>query len=192
MNIGFKDAKLIKMKSVLSSFLMLFLILFSSCENNIAEVNTLTKTENRPIESAKDVEVIYSDSALVKIKLISKQLDKYAGEDPFVEFPKGLKVYFYNRNLKVESELSANYAIRYEKKNLMEAKKDVVVINEKGEKLNTEHLIWDEKKQKIYSDAFVKITTADEVIFGEGFEAEQDFSKYRINKIKGTINLKEE
>ena len=37
---------------------------------------------------------------------------------------------------------------------------------------------------------FVKITTADEIIFGDGFESNQDFTKYKIFKIRGTISLK--
>lgn len=62
----------------------------------------------------------------------------------------------------------------------------------KGEKLNTEHLIWNEDSAKIYTDEFVKITTTDEIIMGEGMEANQDFSKWKIYKIRGTINVKEE
>jgi len=38
----------------------------------------------------------------------------------------------------------------------------------------------------------VKITTADEVIYGDGLESNQDFTKYKIKNIKGTIHLKEE
>ena len=73
----------------------------------------------------------------------------------------------------------------------MEAKRNVVVVNEKGEKLNTEHLIWEEEGDRITSDAFVKITTADEILMGEGLESNQSFTKYRIKKIKGTIRLKD-
>ena len=72
----------------------------------------------------------------------------------------------------------------------MIVRKNVVVINEKGNQLNTEHLVWDEKQQKLLSNEFVKITTPDEIMYGTGFEANQDFSKYRIFNIKGTISLK--
>ena len=61
----------------------------------------------------------------------------------------------------------------------------------KGEKLNTEKLIWNELTQKIYSDEFVKVTQKDKIIYGDGFESDQSFTKYRIFKIKGVINLKE-
>ena len=39
---------------------------------------------------------------------------------------------------------------------------------------------------------FVKITTEDEIIMGEGFESNQSFTKFKIKKIKGTISLDEE
>jgi LPS export ABC transporter protein LptC len=72
----------------------------------------------------------------------------------------------------------------------MEARKNVLVVNEKGDQLNTEHLIWDERTQKLTSDEFVKITTKDEIIYGNGFEANQDFSRYRIFNIKGIFSVK--
>lgn len=167
----------------------LFLI---SCENDPEQVSNLTSLEKGPLESAKEVEVLYSETAKLRVFLKSSQLDKYAGDDPYIEFPKGLKVFFYGADMKVENQLKANYAIRYERKAVMEAKGDVEVVNEKGEKLNTEKLIWDEKKEMIYTDAFVKVTTLDEVILGEGLEANQTFTKYKVKKIKGTINLKQD
>ena len=69
----------------------------------------------------------------------------------------------------------------------MEAKRNVVVINEKGDRLNTEHLIWDAITKEIYTKEFVKITTKDETIWGDGLKANQDFSKYEILNIKGSI-----
>ena len=86
----------------------------------------------------------------------------------------------YNDQLEVKSKLDADYGIRYERGEKMEARKNVTVVNQKGETLNTEHLIWDERKEKLTSDEFVKITTNDEIIFGNGFEANQDFTKYKI------------
>jgi hypothetical protein len=64
------------------------------------------------------------------------------------------------------------------------------VTNDKGERLNTEHLIWDRKANRIYSDVFTTVTSPDKVIYGEGFESEGDFSKYKIRNIKGSVRLK--
>jgi hypothetical protein len=74
----------------------------------------------------------------------------------------------------------------------MTARNDVVVINKKGEKLNTEELIWDEQREQIYSNAFVKITTDDEIIMGNGLESNQTFTDYTVKHITGSIKVKTE
>lgn len=126
------------------------------------------------------------------MKLTAVQLDRYTEDEPYIEFPKGVEVFFYDDSMKINSQLKADYGIRYEKKGKMEAKRNVEVVNVKGEKLNTEHLILDETNDKIYTEAFVKITTKDEVMYGDGLESNQDFTKYKIKNIKGTFNLKED
>lgn len=162
-----------------------------SCENDIATVNLITSKSELPAESGKDVEILYSDSAKIKMILKSKQIDRYEGKEPYIEFPKGIEVEFFDDKEALQSRLTANYAIRKEKSLIMEAKQDVVVVNEKGETLNTEHLIWDESNDLIHTEEFVKITTKDEILFGDGLESNQSFTKYKIKNIKGTINLNE-
>lgn len=175
-----------------NTFLFLSFLLFVSCENDIKTVQSLTVSENGPSETIKGGEILYSDSAKLLVKITSPQIDRFQGKKNYLEMPIGVKVEFYDKDKKVKTKLTANYAIRYEDQGKMEAKNDVVVINEKGEKLNTEHLIWDERKQLIYTEDFVKITTADEVILGDGLEANSDFSQYKIKNIKGTININDD
>lgn len=74
----------------------------------------------------------------------------------------------------------------------MEVRNEVRVVNADGHIMETEHLIWTEENRMIHSDEFVKINTGSEIIYGEGLEAKEDFSKYRIKKIKGTITINEE
>ena len=178
-------------RSVLA--LLFFSVIFSACKNNIEKVNAVTAQSNLPSETGKDVELIFSDSARIKIKLITPLIEHYIRDTSYFLFPKGVHVLFYDETgKKVKNELTSKYGIRYETLGKMEAKRDVVLINEKGEKLNTEHLIWDEQKRLIYTEAFVKITTLDEIIYGDGLESNQDFSRYKIKNIKGTLSLTEE
>ncbi|MCF8278645.1 MAG: LPS export ABC transporter periplasmic protein LptC [Flavobacteriales bacterium] len=155
------------------------------------EVSAIVETELKPVEVAEDIRIIYSDSAILKVILEAKHLERFLGENPYLEMTDGVHVRFFNPDGTVESELRSNYAISYQNSDVMEAKENVVVVNKKGETLNTEHLIWEKKTEKIRTEEFVKITTEDEVIFGHGLESNQDFTKYRIKKIKGTINLKD-
>ena len=66
----------------------------------------------------------------------------------------------------------------------------VEVVNTKNETLSTEELIWNNKTRRITSDKFVKIQTADEIIYGDGLDANEDMTNYRIKKISGTVRLK--
>ena len=55
--------------------------------------------------------------------------------------------------------------------------------------LETEALFWDELNERIYTEAFVKITKQEQVIMGEGFESDIYFSEYTLKKSRGMINL---
>ena len=175
--------------SIFPYFLISLFPYFTSCENDIEKIKLITAKDKLPVETAKNIEVLYSDSGKVQVKISAVEMNQFATEDPYLELPKGVRVSFYDEHLQVKSWLRANYAIKYERKNIMEARNNVVIVNEKGEQLNTERLIWDETKEKFFSDEFVKIATADEIIYGKGFEANQNFTKYKIFKINGTINL---
>jgi LPS export ABC transporter protein LptC len=167
-------------------------LFLASCENDIEKVKLFGLHEQSPVESAKNIKIIFSDSAKVEVELTAPVMNHYSNENPYMEMPKGFRAIFYNDALAEKSRVTADYGIRYEHDLKMEARKNVVVINEKGEQLNTEHLVWDERKEKLLSDEFVKITRQDEIIYGTGFEANQDFSKYKIFNIKGTISVNKE
>jgi LPS export ABC transporter protein LptC len=94
---------------------------------------------------------------------------------------------FFDDDLNVTSTLTAGYAVSREQDQVMEARQNVVVVNSRGDRLNTEHLVWDEKTRRIHSDAFSRITTATEVIYGNGMEANEEFTRYRIKDVKGVL-----
>jgi LPS export ABC transporter protein LptC len=167
------------------------LLLLSSCVNDIEEVKRMGSDVRVPVSSTRNVEMIYSDSSRLRAKVNAPQRDTYIGDNGFVEFTKGLKIEFYDTKSVLESKMSANYGISYTKTEIMEAKGNVVLKSEKGDKLETEHLIWDQKADRIYSNVFSRITSPERVIYGDGFESNQDFSKYRILKVKGIISLNE-
>jgi LPS export ABC transporter protein LptC len=175
-------------------FIFLISSCFTSCENDIEVIKTVTSSiENQlPLESGTNIEMLYSDSAIVRARLTAPQKDMYKGKKNYMEMPKGMLVVFYDENKKEQNRLKADYGIGYDNGNgidKMEAKRHVVVINEKGDKLETEHLTWDAATKKIYTDEFVKITTKEEVIWGKGLKADQDFSSYEITHVQGEIQV---
>lgn len=142
-------------------------------------------------EVGEKVEILYSELGNVKVKILAEKMSRRF-DDKALEFNDGLRVYFYNERKEIESKLRANYGKIYDNQNEILVRDDVVVINVEGEKLNSEELIWKKKDGRIYSDKFVKITTEEEIIYGTGFESNQDFTDYTIKNISGIISVDEE
>jgi LPS export ABC transporter protein LptC len=180
-------------KNIIPGAAIIFFLL--SCENDIEKINELTSELKLPDQSGYNVEVTYSDSGKFIGKLYTPELNKYSGEkEPYIEFPEGIKVIFYDNNEKFESYIRSDYAIYYERKELWEIRNDVVARNVvKGEQLNTEQLFWDQNLGIIYSDKFSKIVNDDGTFYGEnGFEAKEDLSKWKLKGSKGTVNVSDE
>lgn len=167
--------------------------LFSSCKNDVQTVLSLDYVDTLPEVSARDIEILYSEKGQVQIKLVSSYLVNKTEEEPVLLFPEGFMVYFYDSAMNLQSTISADYGISYEKKKIMEARHNVVVENmQKGEKLNTEELFWDRGKELIYSNKFVKLTTGEQVITGDGLTSAEPFEELVISNPRGLIEVKEE
>ena len=170
----------------------LFVFSLAGCVNDMEEVAAILEPSDLPVEEGENISMIYTDSAKVKVRVEAPRLERYVGENPYLEMPDGVHVRFYRVDGEIESELTADYAISYEKEEVMTAKKNVVLININGDKLNSEELNWSEKEHRIFTEEFVTITTEDEVIYGHGFESNEDFTKYKIKKISGTIQIEDD
>jgi LPS export ABC transporter protein LptC len=172
--------------------LVCILITVSACsdyaEKNVAKM--LQSDTTIFTQEGKNVTINYTDSGHLKAKIFAKQLIgfKKDGQD-IVRMPQGISGNFYNDSGAIESYLTAEKGISYQTQKIMEVTQNVQVMNNKGEKLNTEKLIWDQKKQIIYTDKFVRITTKKEILTGDGLTTKQDFSNMQILKPRGTIQL---
>lgn len=184
----------VEVEKVLTSALTFFLTLtltlaFTSCQPDLKVIEDITRLDEGPVESTFDMEIVYTERALVKMTMSAPKMDRYAGEKPYMEMPEGLEVFFYDSLGNITSSMSAKYAISHGDNELIEARNDVVVVNELNERLNTEHLVWDQQKDSIFSDKFVKITRADEILYGDGFEADERFSMWIIKKPRGNFTV---
>lgn len=172
---------------------VLMIFILTGCKNDMQEIRSLDFTDTLPDLTARDVKMYYSESAKVQVELISPLVLSYEGSEPYSEFPEGFVVLFYDSLQQVKSRISADYGINYEKKQLMEARHNVVVVNlEKDEQLNTEELFWDQKKQLIYTEKFVRITRGEEVIMGDGLTSDQEFESIEIVKPRGSIEVEDD
>jgi len=159
------------------------------------EINTLTKKKQILAEVATNVEILYSDSAVVKVRILSPTLKRYMlkGES-YDEFPDGIKVEFLDKHKRITSWLEADYAIRKDKERKVYVERNVVLFNKSNDKIETSELIWDEGTQEIYTNQHVKISqpTRGDTSFGFGFKADQEFTRFEIKKkFQGVKNIEE-
>ncbi|HTA84422.1 MAG TPA: LPS export ABC transporter periplasmic protein LptC [Bacteroidia bacterium] len=171
--------------------LMLSVLCMASCENNLKTVDLITAEDKTPLLVENNATIYYTDSARAKLKLTAPVIESYGGKDPYDLFRKGMKTDFYDDSMHVSSHVTADSAIMHNNKNnkLMEADRNVVVVNKKGEQLNTEQLFWDETKHVIYTNKAVTIKTATEILFGDGLKSNEDFTDYQITSLHGTVML---
>jgi LPS export ABC transporter protein LptC len=173
--------------------LLLLFIMVVSCSKSTETQDFTEHKENDPEMRAHNIDLLFSDSGRIQARLISPLLDQYGGESPYLEFPRGFKVYIFDSVRRVSSTITGNRGIRRELAHTMEAWGNVIVRNEKkNEQLNTEHLIWDENKRRIWSDVKVKITTPDKTLFGDRMESNEAFTNYSILNVTGQMTVKKD
>ena len=166
------------------------MLLFSCNNNKIEEIKELSTSNRNNSMTANNFELLHSDSGTVIFKLITPRLIRYdETQEPFTEFPDGVIVEKYDKNMEITSKISSDYAQYFDKKRQWVAKNNVVVINQNNDSLKTEELIWEEKDEKIHSDKFVTIIRAEQIINGIGFESDQNLADWQIKEVTGDIYL---
>jgi len=179
------------MRFVFFSGILISCLLASACTDlSNEELRNRSRDTVQAKETAEQVEITYTDSGLLKARLQAPlMIAVKQTKEPYMEMPRGLKGTFYGEDGAVESYLSSEYAISYNQKKQVILRRNVEVMNVKGERLNTEELHWDQKSGKIHTDKFVQITTDAQIIMGDGMTANQTFTEWEINGYRGTINL---
>ena len=169
---------------MIAATVVAILVLFSGCKNDISVVKSLTEEDKAPASTATQMHLYMSELGSVKNELLFKEMLKYEKPEIYTEYPKGVEIVMYDVEGQKETSLTANYAIDYEDRKIREAKYNVVITNFKtGEIIETEHLIWDQNKELIYSNTQIKQTKPDgSVQIGERFESNESFTKYTIFK----------
>ncbi len=167
---------------------------FAGCQSNKPEeIKALATGEDLPSMTVQDLESVITDSGEVKYRFLTQKMLQYdQNNPPYTEFPEGLHLIVYNKNKEIEAQIKSKYAIYWQRKELWNLQNDVEAVNFKDEVINTEQLFWDSKAHRIYSDAFIKITTQTDILTGYGFESDEEFVNYRIKRISGLMELKEE
>jgi LPS export ABC transporter protein LptC len=182
----------------ISSFKQITRILFPgilflcclSCKNDPKEIEALTGKTNTQLDHAHDVTFVYSEHGKVKARLFAHDfIRNEEAKPPYTDLKNGLFVENYNDSEKITSTISARYARYYESQQNVLLRDSIVVKSPKGETLKTEELVWNQSIHRIYTEKFVTITTPTQILYGDGLEANEDFTWYKIKNIRGNVQV---
>lgn len=169
--------------------LIAFTILCIACDQRKDLVDQELYTG--PLSSMDSINTLLSDSANLVMHLKAARQNDYENGDK--EWPEGLFLESYGKNGEVTTMFKANTVYYTKEENLYHAKGNVIVRNyDDGDELNTEELFWNPEDQRFYTEKFVTINSDGEIHTGEGMDANQDFTEYRILKPSGTFTLEDD
>lgn len=163
-----------------------------SCTNDMDRVAAIEVQAGAPDRTTMGAEYHFTDSGRVRNVLRAGRIEEYKGEPGHTVIEQGLELEFYGRDGAQNSVLTARRGLILPAQRRMQVFDEVVFVNAKGERLETEALTWEQDSAKVFTDKAVRIVKGPDVIYGQGLEADEDFNRYRIHKVTGEILVDEE
>lgn len=168
----------------------LFLLLLTACEEKIApSVLSDLRSTALPSQESWNSTITFSDSGIVKAILKAGHLASYeSSKMTFLD--QGVHVDFFDERGRHSSVLTSESGTVDENTDNLVATGNVVITSDSGVVVRTEKLTWDNNRQLIVSDEFVRVTTPKETLQGRGFEADQNLRNYKIFRVSGTAEAR--
>jgi LPS export ABC transporter protein LptC len=163
--------------------------MFVSCSNDLDKVAAIELEADSPDRVTSQAEYLYTDSGRVRNRLRAGRIAEWINEPKRTEISEGLEVVFFDAEGRPGSTLTARRGLILPGQKRMEAYENVVFVNDKGERLETEQITWDRDSARVRTDKPVRIRRGEDIIHGNGLDATEDFSRYTIRNITGILYL---
>tara|TARA_B100000378_G_scaffold28072_1_gene21279 strand:+ start:3584 stop:4174 length:591 start_codon:yes stop_codon:yes gene_type:complete len=170
----------IKSRHIILNLVTAFAVtLFFSCGNDTGEIQKFNQRSEGPSAEGEGVLLKYTDSGKVVATLKTPLIIEYGLVDfPYEEFPQGVSVTFIDDNQK-ENYVTSDYAIRYKRTNLIDLRKNVVLITSDSTRLDASQLYWDQKNKWVFTDKPYTIKFPDDSYNnGDLFDSSEDFKNF--------------
>ena len=169
------------------NYLNLLILIFVSC-SELTEVQLLP-SDNIPDQESWGAIIILTNKGKMRAKIQSGHLEKY-NEKSHILLDTNVTVDFFDQDERHTSILTSDAAEIDQKTNNMKASGNVVAISDSGITLFSEILFWDAKKEKLYTESNIMITTLDnDTLFGTGFESNSNLKDWKILNPSGVTGV---
>ena len=176
------------LKQVVALLIVGSAILLYSCEERRDKNDD---DENMLTQQSDSLTIIQSSEGHREFVFKTPLMERYElAREPYMEFRRGVEITTYDDSTGLEeSNLVADYAIFFEKRELWEAKGNVVARNADGQILYTQQLFWNQSTHRVYSNVDSKVVQGQDVFIGEGFESDDKFEKWSFRKFTGKLTV---
>jgi LPS export ABC transporter protein LptC len=166
--------------------------LLLACKNDLDNVAAVEVPKAAPDRITEQADYLFTDSGQVRNRLRAGRIAEWAMEPQRTELSEGLELVFFDSLGREASTLTARRGTILPKEKRMEVNEQVVVVNAKGERMETEQLIWLQDSAKVVTDKAVRVERDGSIIHGMGLDANEDFSRYTVRRITGILHMTED
>ena len=179
--------------TTIATLAVVVLIFLTSCQEKQFNAPAIECRDSLAVMSTYGVSTLISDSGRISYKIDAEEwfvFDKR--QPPYWAFEKGVYLEKYDHELNIEATIQCDTAYYYSEQKLWKLTGNVDIRNPKDERFFTDLMYWDQEKELIYSDAYIKIEQEDQVTEGVGFSSNQSMTVWEIKNTKGIYAIKEE
>lgn len=171
---------------------LLVLSVFCACREEDALGVAGINTRGMPTMTTRNVMTIISDSGIPQYRMVSPLWLVYDNVDtPLWILPGGPYLEKFDRNYNIVFTVAADSAVNNRLTQQWTLHGNVEFKQGKELLILTQHLVWDQREQLVFSDSFIHIEQPDKIIEGYGFEghttARGNLSSYTLYKPTGVL-----
>ncbi len=180
------------MKKQIIYFCLLLILIIIGCSQSEKPEQKLVTTDSTLLPDSElfGATTYLYDGSRKTTQIKTGEIIKYEKLDSAMAYE--VDVIIFDSLGNISSTVVGDSGLIKEKIAKLELFSNVVVISHDSIKLETEHLFWNSKTQKIESDVFVTVTKNGNIVSGVGLEADKDLYPFKILNASGTINNTEE
>jgi LPS export ABC transporter protein LptC len=167
------------------NYYLLFFFILTSCSRSYETEVSVNDVHD---QLSVDVEITLTEKGNIKALIKSNLLERN-DNNLELKLTDNVNVDLYDDNYQHSSLITSNYAFVSETENKINAFGDVIVAADNGQQLWTDSLLWDNKADKIFTNASLTFISGNlDTLYGTGFESNIDLTNWKITKPRGSIN----
>ncbi len=170
-------------------------LLLAACNSQLETIPDRADSADQEVTNAH---VVRSENGRKQLELDAKLIQKYERPRAMTQYRSRdgvpVKMRFFDANDgHVTVTITADSAVSFDDRNIMEAHGNVVVIDFKnGDTVYLEDLIWNDNEDRVYSDHPVRARNGKRLTEGDAFTSDSRMEHMQIVRQRGVVEFKDD